>query len=98
MPSNTIQVIGSFLNAGYIGDTVQETLDDIQQQLNENMKAIQRLVPYLSGMYHTDVQRRIAERELFRLQAERSELEVRVHNALVIIPDLLYPILAVAQT
>jgi len=94
----TVQEIGNQLNAGHIADTIQRILDDTQRQLNGNMRAIQRLIPYLSGTYYADSQRRYAERELFRLQAERTELEARVRNALVMVPDLLYPVTAIAHT
>ena len=79
----TYEAIGSHLNAGHVADVIQETLDDITQKLNGNIRAIQRLIPYLSGLYYADTQRRYAERELFRLQKERTELESHIHNALV---------------
>jgi len=90
----TIEEVGQRLDAGHVADVVQEILDDIQQQLNDNMVAIRRLIPYLSGMYYTDRQRRYAEKELFRLQNERTELEARMRNALVMVPSLLYPVAA----
>jgi len=93
----TYEVVGSQLNAGYIADVIMDTLGDTNRQLNENMRAIQRLIPYLSGMYYTDRQRRYAEKELFRLQKERADLGVNVYNALVMMPDLLYPVV-VAHT
>lgn len=94
----TYEVVGSQLDARHIANVVQDTLGDTNRQLNENMRAIQRLIPYLSGLYYADCQRRYAEKELFRLQKERADLEASVHNALVMMPDLLYPVVSVAHT
>jgi len=84
--------LGGQLDARYIADTVSDTIGAVSRQLSENMQAIQRLIPYLSGLYYADSQRRYAERELFRLQSERVTLEARIQNALVIVPELLYPV------
>lgn len=96
--SPAVQEIGNHLDVGYLAGTIQEILTDSQRQLNENMRAIQRLIPYLSGMYYADQQRRYAERELFRLQVERTEIEACIRNALVMVPDLLYPVAVNAHT
>lgn len=95
---STYEEVGRQLNAGHIADTVQHILSDTHRELNENMRAIQRLIPYLSGLYYADCQRRYAEKEMFRLQKERVDLEARINNALVMVPDLLYPVTAIAHT
>lgn len=92
----TIEKIGQQLDAGHITFTIEEILCDVQRQLNENMQAMRRLLPYLSGLYYADKQRRYAEQELFRLQTERTELEAAVHNALAMAPDVLYRVDAIS--
>lgn len=92
LQEDALDSLGGQIDARYIAGTVSDTIGDASQKLNGNMQAIQRLIPYLSGLYYADSQRRYAEQELFRLQSERAILEAQIQNALVIMPELLYPV------
>lgn len=95
--NDTIDAVGQQLDAGHATFVIEEILVRTQDELNENLQAIRRLLPYLSGLYYTDCQRRYAERELFRLQSERLDLEATIRNALVMAPNLLYRVDAIAH-
>ena len=94
--NDTIDAVGRQLDAGHATFVIEEILVRAQDELNGNLQAIRRLLPYLSGLYYTDRQRRYAERELFRLQSERIGLEAIIRNALVMAPNLLYRVDAIA--
>lgn len=91
---DTVVEVGRRLDAGCISFVVQDIIDETERELEENLRAIRRVLPYLSGLYYADQQRRFAEAKLFLLQSERAELENRINKALAIMPELLYPIAA----
>lgn len=88
-PGNqTFFEVGNDFNAGHIGFVIEEELEDIKRGLHSRIARIQKLIPYLTGVRHSDYQRKQAAEELFRLQTECSQLEERLQNYLAMLPDL----------
>jgi hypothetical protein len=90
--ADPLRELGASFNAGYLGNTMCRAVDEIRADINHRLVSITKLLPYLSGMYFSDQQRRIAEAELFRLQTELGELHEQLINTLVMAPDLGRPV------
>ena len=90
--ADSLKELGTYFSAGYIGNTMCNAIDTLRVEIDDRLRSITKLLPYLSGMYFSDRQRQMAEREIFRLQTEISKLHDEMVNTLVMAPDLGRPV------
>lgn len=67
------------------GQALHEKLSEVAERLNDNIRAMQRLMPYLTNLYYTDSQWRIAEREMLRLEKQRQAILKEYTSARILI-------------
>lgn len=84
--------VESLFTPAYGGQVIHEALDDINRRMTANTRSMQRLLPYLTGLYYEDRQRQMAEAHLYRIQTEQGELFEELHNTLMIVGHLHRPV------
>jgi hypothetical protein len=90
--ADSLMELGKAFCVGYLGHVMVDEVETLRRDINDRLKSITKLLPYLSGMFYVETQRQFAEMEIFRLQTEIAELIERVHNSLVMAPDLGRPV------
>lgn len=90
--TDPLQELGASFSPGYIGNTICEVVEALQSDVNDRFRRITKLLTYMSGLYYSDRQRRMAEAEIFRLQTEIAELHTELVNTLTMAPELGRPV------
>jgi hypothetical protein len=90
-PDSLQEVKGLFTPAyaeGIIHDSLTETLE----KMVGIKQALDRIIPWLAGLWYDDQQRAYATREKFRLESEWRKAAEEFTNTLVIVEEMHYPV------
>lgn len=76
----------------HLGSALSADIREILKNIRETVESIDKIYPYLCGLYYTDPQRAKAEMYLYQLQVDLADQHNALTDALVVASDLSRPV------
>lgn len=89
---DSLQAVKDLFTPAYGEAVVHESLTEILERMTGIKRAIDRIIPWLAGLWYDDQQRGYATKEKFRLETEWRKAAEEFTNTLIIVDEMNYPV------